>query len=382
MLDKTAVLVSVVMPVFNAAGELGECLESLASQTLGSAEFIIVDDGSADDSGDIAERFALVDKRFSVVRQENMGPGAARNHGAELAAGKYIIFLDCDDIYEPDMLSIMSGMLERSGADAVLCNSDSFDGRTGAALVSEWMNRLPETGCYPAAELNDRLFQTVHGWPWDKMFRRMLISDNNLRYPDLPNSQDLVFVYAALAASERICVTDRVLVHHRMNRGGSVSNSRAGSAGAPFRAVRLLTEELTRLDRLGALEKSMYRWCMNFWLWHCTTLSGSAQDQAIAILRSKEPGGVRFGKYPDPIYDKNDLRLYRRIKRFPGMWRAGVKFRSALKKLLPMPAASVRRENEELMTAVGACSREIIRLNKRLSQLETQLQEKAGGSGQ
>lgn len=108
---------SIVIPVYNVAPYLRECLDSVLAQTFGDWEAICVDDGSADGSGAILDEYAARDKRFLVIHQPNGGVSAARNKGLDMAKGEWIGFLDADDIWRPDLLQM-------SGCDRA---SDSID---------------------------------------------------------------------------------------------------------------------------------------------------------------------------------------------------------------------------------------------------------------
>ena len=94
--------VSVIVPVFNKEKYLGDCLDSLINQTLEEIEVICVDDGSSDGSASILEEYSCNDSRIKVFRQENGGPGSARNKALKKAAGKYVLFVDADDWIEQD----------------------------------------------------------------------------------------------------------------------------------------------------------------------------------------------------------------------------------------------------------------------------------------
>jgi len=95
-------LVSVIIPVYNGARYLRAALESVFAQTYRPFEVIVVDDGSIDDSGVIAQSFSDV----SLMRQENQGVAAARNHGIEAAQGDFLAFLDQDDLWTPEKLKL------------------------------------------------------------------------------------------------------------------------------------------------------------------------------------------------------------------------------------------------------------------------------------
>lgn len=104
---------SVIIPVYNSEKFLKECLESVINQTFKDFEVICINDGSTDRSKDILEEYADNDNRIKVYSQENKGAGAARNHGMELAEGKYIIFLDSDDILSQNALSSVWEFFEK-----------------------------------------------------------------------------------------------------------------------------------------------------------------------------------------------------------------------------------------------------------------------------
>ena len=100
--------VSVIIPVYNAEKYIGRCIESVQAQTYKEWQMILVDDGSNDKSPDICEKYADKDERIHVIRQENAGPGVARNTGISKAVGKYIVFIDSDDYIEKDYFQLLS----------------------------------------------------------------------------------------------------------------------------------------------------------------------------------------------------------------------------------------------------------------------------------
>ena len=104
--------VSIVMPVYQAEAHLAETLESVAAQTFRDFEALCVDDGSSDLSGKILDGFAEKDPRFRVFHRTNSGPGASRNFALEQATAKYVIFLDSDDLFEPDLLETLHSRAE------------------------------------------------------------------------------------------------------------------------------------------------------------------------------------------------------------------------------------------------------------------------------
>lgn len=122
--------VSVIIPVYNAENYLKECLDSILKQTLQEIEVICVNDGSSDGSLSILNEYVKEDSRLKIISQENQGAGSARNNGLKYAKGLFVIFLDCDDIFEHNMLEIMYSKAILLNLDVCVCRSDQFNNDT------------------------------------------------------------------------------------------------------------------------------------------------------------------------------------------------------------------------------------------------------------
>ena len=110
---------SVVVPVYNGERYLPDCLASLANQSCQDFEVLLVDDGSADRSGEIADDFASAHGNVRVLHCENQGPLLARRRGLSLCQGEYVVFVDADDMLRPDALERLAGCIAQTGADIV-----------------------------------------------------------------------------------------------------------------------------------------------------------------------------------------------------------------------------------------------------------------------
>ena len=110
---------SIVVPVYNGEKYLPSCLETVAGQTCGDYELVIVDDGSTDGSGAIADRYAAGRGEVQVLHGENQGLLLARRRGLSHCRGEYVVFLDADDALRDDALEIISRCIDETGADIV-----------------------------------------------------------------------------------------------------------------------------------------------------------------------------------------------------------------------------------------------------------------------
>lgn len=299
--------VSVVIPVYNIERHLRQCLDSVAGQSLRDMEVICVDDGSTDDSPKILADYASKDSRFQIITQSNAGPGAARNTGMAKATGKYLIFLDSDDWFEPDFLERMVAKAESTEADVTICRAAEFDSETGRELPSEWMLKseyLPGETFSPE-DIAEHIFQFTYGWPWDKLYRAGFVKRAGVCYPALPNSEDLVFVLQGLALAEKIAVVETVLVHHRVNRASSVSNSRHRDPEAAYKAVRLLEDALRERRLYETFERSFLNWAMEFLIWNVASLERrEARKQSFKRLRKEWLPALPFSEHPAKYYDR------------------------------------------------------------------------------
>ena len=122
------VLLSIIVPVYNAAPYLPACIESILNQTYKDIELILIDDGSKDNSGEICDDYALRDNRIKVVHKKNGGVSSARNAGLELATGEYVGWVDADDYIEPDMFEYLYKLAINYKADIAECGYASVDG--------------------------------------------------------------------------------------------------------------------------------------------------------------------------------------------------------------------------------------------------------------
>lgn len=199
---------SVIVPVYNVAPYLGECVDSILAQTHRDLDVILVDDGSRDESGALCDRYAAADARVRVVHQPNAGLSAARNAGLGLARGSHIAFVDGDDAVSPAFIEGLLGM-DADVAQCAFCASatslQSMPTITEALTPHDALERLQvdNAGTYTVV--------------WNKLYRRCLFE--GLRFPEGKQHEDEFITYRLLWAARSICVTSSPLYFYRQRPG-------------------------------------------------------------------------------------------------------------------------------------------------------------------
>lgn len=184
------VIISVIMLTYNRENFVAHAIESVLNQTFTDFEYIIVDNGSDDRSGAIADRYAERDSRIRVIHRERGNIGSGRNTGLDAAKGEYIAFIDDDDCCEPDFLDFLYHLVVDNDADVSICGAEDkvFDEKlimTAEEALVELMWRKRYNMAFPT-----------------KMFRREL--SKNLRFPEDGEYDDIALMYRLLALSKRV----------------------------------------------------------------------------------------------------------------------------------------------------------------------------------
>lgn len=247
--------VSVIMPVYNVENYLRQCLDSVINQTLKDIEIICVDDGSSDQSLKILQEYAAKDKRITVLKQNNLFAGVARNAGIAVAKGKYLSFLDSDDFFELDMLEEVYKVIEQEKSEIVFYRYTSYDNETQQPIAIRGIRKkyLKEGfATYTTDELKDELFTVCNHMPWNKMISRKFVMDEGLRYQNLPASNDGCFSLTAIACANKITLMNRSFVYYRFNRQDSLINTRDKYPLVFYQAYRGIAEIL---QQKGLFEK-------------------------------------------------------------------------------------------------------------------------------
>lgn len=244
--------VSVILPCYNGARYLPECLKSVLAQTMTDFEVIVVDDGSKDKSAEIAEQFARRDARIQVFKQENRGVSAARNVGLDHASGEWVTFVDCDDRLPPDALEVL---LASASADVVTAAHETFDETGKTEMVWPQSRWWAETGEKRRRAAALRLIEgdCVLNIMCGKLIRRSLIEREHLRLTEgVAISEDALFNLEAVLAGDGICYVNRSVYQYRTHAQSAMGRQ----TGSVFEAHRpWLCAMREMLERRGLMER-------------------------------------------------------------------------------------------------------------------------------
>lgn len=222
----TDALVTIVVPIYNGEPYINHCVEQIQAQTYKNLEVIFVNDGSTDNTKEVAEEAIRNDDRFILINKENGGTSTTRNKGIDNAHGKYIAFFDCDDEYDPDMIYILVSEIEKKNADMVSCGY-YFKVQAGEQIYLEEKS-YPDRYFPDFDSMKDEyvaiwdsdMFYNI----WNKLYRMEVIEKYGIRYREgHVYTEDRVFNRAFISKCGGIVLIDKCLYYYIRERSGSTS---------------------------------------------------------------------------------------------------------------------------------------------------------------
>ncbi len=230
------VLVSVIVPVYNAEEYVSRCLTSILGQSYRNIEIIVINDGAKDSSLDICLEFARKDNRIKVLSTENKGAAAARNIGLGVAGGGYIVFVDSDDALESDFVETLLKAAELHSADICICGYKK-NGKN--CLIDEYgkTELITDRRVLGKALIVERRIGVM---PWGKLYKRECIGD--IRFVEGRTNEDDLFCHQVLSHCATVAKVNLPLYLYTVNNTGVTY----GNFG--IRQVDILPIALHRLE--------------------------------------------------------------------------------------------------------------------------------------
>lgn len=210
-------LVTIIVPIYNSAKYLEETLKSIYYQTYCRLEIILINDGSRDSSLKICEGYAQKDDRCIVINKENTGVSDSRNIGIENSHGKYIFFMDADDLIEKNTIEQLVKISKRENVDMVKCNFyREYKNKTCKnTYPKEIVNRVIDN---PEKEILDRILSgKIEAYLWCLLIKKEIIIKNNIMFnTKLAMMEDTVWLVELLSNIKKIFISDICLYHYNM----------------------------------------------------------------------------------------------------------------------------------------------------------------------
>ena len=277
-------LVSIIMPAYNAEKYIEECLESVRAQSFEDWELIAIDDGSLDSTSQILDRYAGEDSRIKVIHQNNRGVSAARNAGLEEVTGRYIAFVDADDVLPVDSLSVRVNLMEDVDmvvAGYELYNETSVLDRMPECRSESWNTHEAVRNIIVAGEAG------YQGYLVNKLFRDEIVKKGQLRFREgVCFNEDRLYGVEYAMCCNNVRITNEVVYRYRITQTNATSS-----------LPHMLDSDLSRFmsefvayDHMLEAVKGKYQDC--FFL-----CSVEAQYRAVILKRiaNKQARGIRKG---------------------------------------------------------------------------------------
>ena len=258
--------ISVIIPVYNCEEFLDDSVGGILNQTFDDLEVICVDDGSTDSSLDRLNEFARNDSRVRVFHQENQGGGNARNFALTKATGKYLYFMDADDIIYPEALEACYKLCEENDLDFMLFKAISYFEDIGKYEEHEYftMSKLYECvgdGVFGFEDVGDLIFN-FSVTPWGKLYNREFVMNSGAQFAHQLSFHDNKFFFEMLFNSKRIMFLNETYYVRRIH-----SNSLIGSRNKKFFNVYLAYDQIFEIFRkynhFEEYKGPLYNWKTN-----------------------------------------------------------------------------------------------------------------------
>lgn len=209
---------SIIIPVYNVERYLHQCLDSILASTLKDYEIILVDDGSRDSSGEICDKYGCRDNRIKVVHQQNSGVSAARNVGINMAEAEWITFIDSDDL-------ITKTYLENLYHEVEVNNQIDFVEAGCKNYIHGEVTDVEQYFDYYSGDDMDKLYHVYRGIIVSKLFRKSIISKNNISFPDgISSAEDQFFTTRYLAHIKSYSLLSETGYYYRRDNESSLTH--------------------------------------------------------------------------------------------------------------------------------------------------------------
>ncbi len=268
--------ITIIVPVYNCEIYIEECLKSISAQTFENFEALIINDGSDDNSETLIMNYVDKDSRFKLLTKENGGQSSARNLGLRCAKGKYIAFLDSDDTIKPDFFEKLYAQAEEKNLDMVMSGIETHNELTSEIRTDDPYFSLLcfdenfDNKVFSFKDCFDFIFR-ICVVPWNKLYRKKFVTQNNLKFTEKLNFEDNVFFLEAFLKAERVGIIRDPLVCYKFFSLTSYSraNNKQDFKKLDFFKIVKLQEKILKQNKLYETLKENFEkhkvGTLNYW---------------------------------------------------------------------------------------------------------------------
>lgn len=213
---------SIIVPIYNAEKYIDNCMRSIYAQSFSDYEIILVNDGSADNSAAICREYQKKDSRVTYIEKENGGAGSARNAGMDAARGEYLAFPDVDDSFEPEMYAELYALAESGDYDVVFSGVKYYTQLDDGSLSYSRTQNIKALTYTDRRQCRDNIMEffpttTIFDVPWNKLYKRSIVTENHIRFTDIRRCQDAVFNIDFFNCINSAASIDKAYYHYMEN---------------------------------------------------------------------------------------------------------------------------------------------------------------------
>ncbi|MBQ8299715.1 MAG: glycosyltransferase [Clostridia bacterium] len=276
--------ISVIVPIYNVEKYLPACIESIQNQSYMNLEIILVDDGTPDNSGKIADEYAKKDGRIKVIHKPNGGLSDARNVGMDAATGDYIMFIDSDDLMMPEACKVLEEKIEKENADYVIGNYINCDEEGNLWEKPVFNNEKYKSFKLSIKDYEDSFF-IMNSGVWNKIYDLNFIRSLNLKFEIGLPAEDAIFTtYCFMKSSKVYYIPNMVYCYRQRGAGTSISmNCTPKYFNGISAAYKIIYENFKANDELG-FYRFFYAKSMTYMLYKFIDSQLMSEEEKIEVL--------------------------------------------------------------------------------------------------
>lgn len=247
-------LITIIIPVYNLEKYIGECLDSIIKEGIENIEVIIVDDGSTDRSYEIIKPYLKIEN-IKYFYQENSGVAKTRNSALLKAQGEYIMFMDADDYIKEGTINILREKISKYKPDGILYGHETFD--ENGKIETRNLEYLEEDREYTSNEIMKYILNLkLRGYIWDKVFKRSIWIENNIRFDDRKYCEDWFPTVQCVENSKKIISIKKAMYCYRQHAQSAMHTTKnmelvEGYSKAVTQILNSLNEETQETSKIA-----------------------------------------------------------------------------------------------------------------------------------